>query len=97
MLALPIRQRYAVSSSGSLSIQGLLLYSEDWGGSRECNNNKSLLGSIYYLPYPGLSLFRGLFHIIISNNSHFMNKKTESWRGYTIYPRPQLASGGVRI
>lgn len=38
ILAPPICQKNVVISSSSLSIQGLLLYSEDWDSSKECNN-----------------------------------------------------------
>lgn len=34
-------------------------------------------------------LFHGLFYTIISNNTHVINEKTESWRGYDIYQRSQ--------
>ena len=54
-------------------------------------------GGIRYWLHPGLRLFHGLFHIIISNNIYVISEKTESWRGYVIYPRPQswqVASSG---
>lgn len=60
----------------------LLLYSEDWGSSKECNNNKSLFGGHLLLATPRVNPFSWIIFIIISTNTHFMNKKIRSWKCY---------------